>query len=298
MRPDQPVVIKFSALGVVKLETILSSSYPNLVGSVTLAVASIFLFIACFAKYKKRSIRLSSILLVVSLSLFSSHVLTYFAAIFIVATAVTELEFLQNLAAIVRKNESYFSFKKEALSKADSLKRKEEEVMEEECADEAQVHNGLVTGNDIRLSHLQDLPRAALVRLSFRVEEKALDYLSKEYGPIERSVRFRKNGEAVVFDGVVESSGDGEMTVLNVRWSHDSDKLFLVTSLSSIHAEEAMGKCEKIAGRKPNCVLVVVANKKADLNDDRMAKLLDDSNAKQCEIRCLTLNEIGFNLVG
>ncbi|MCR9801389.1 hypothetical protein NB592_21310 [Vibrio parahaemolyticus] len=111
-------------------------SYISLIGTVTLLVSIFCLFITFIEKLRNHATKLFSIMLVASLSFFSSHWTTYFAAIFIVATAVTELEFLQNLAAIIRKDENYFKYKKEALSKAENIRRKAEEAIEEEYTSE------------------------------------------------------------------------------------------------------------------------------------------------------------------
>jgi len=57
------------------------------------------------------SVRLFAIMLIGALTLFSDNVWTYFASIFIIGTAVTETEFLQNLAAIIWGSKPYFDYK-------------------------------------------------------------------------------------------------------------------------------------------------------------------------------------------
>ena len=111
-------------------------NYASFIGTVALIVSILCLFITFLLKQRSHATKLFSIMLVASLAFFSSHWATYFAAIFIVATAVTELEFLQNLAAIIRKDENYFKYKKEALSKAENIRRKAEEAIEEEYTSE------------------------------------------------------------------------------------------------------------------------------------------------------------------
>lgn len=83
---------------------------------------------------RAHTLRLLAIFFVAALALFSNDVTTYFLAIFIVATAVTELEFLQNLAAIIRGNKEYFDYKKEALSKERKL-----DILANEAAQSAVV---------------------------------------------------------------------------------------------------------------------------------------------------------------
>ncbi|MDS9873519.1 hypothetical protein RMI40_01530 [Pseudomonas protegens] len=79
------------------------------------------------------TLKLLAIFLVTSLALFANHVSTYFVAIFVIATAVTEIEFLQNLAAIIRGNKEYFEYKKGQLSAQDKLERIKKEVGQAEA---------------------------------------------------------------------------------------------------------------------------------------------------------------------
>ncbi|NMZ26032.1 hypothetical protein HBO40_00255 [Pseudomonas protegens] len=79
------------------------------------------------------TLKLLAIFLVTSLALFANHVSTYFVAIFVIATAVTEIEFLQNLAAIIRGNKEYFEYKKGQLSPQDKLERIKKEVGQAEA---------------------------------------------------------------------------------------------------------------------------------------------------------------------
>ena len=86
--------------------------------SFTQALAGIFSFFALLAwgfSFKQsiriHSLRLFAILLIGALALFCNEGWVYFAGVFIIATAITETEFLQNLAAIIRGSEHYFKYK-------------------------------------------------------------------------------------------------------------------------------------------------------------------------------------------
>ena len=70
------------------------------------------LFISLKDSLRSHSIRLSAIALIGGLALFCNNVWVYAASVFIVATGITETEFLQNLAAIIRGNSHYFDYKK------------------------------------------------------------------------------------------------------------------------------------------------------------------------------------------
>jgi hypothetical protein len=61
--------------------------------------------------------RAFALLIILAVALVANYWVTYFAAMFIIATAATELEFLQNLAAIIRGNRDYFNYKSKLVSK-------------------------------------------------------------------------------------------------------------------------------------------------------------------------------------
>lgn len=272
-------------------------SYSSLIGTVSLLISIACLVVTFCEKQRGHATRLFSIMLVASLSFFSSHWTTYFAAIFIVATAVTELEFLQNLAAIIRKDENYFNFKKEALSKEENIRRKAEEVVEEEYVSEAPVDNGgSTTSISIDLSKLQDIGRGTAMRLALDVEEKALDLIAKKYGEIERGVRFRKDGESVEFDGLVSSKDNRNNKVFEVKWTRDPDHFFPFISHSIRRASEISQRHEAITGHKPETYLIVVTNTKTSINSDRKSRLEERARNEGVNIVYLSLSEIGFEV--
>ncbi len=86
--------------------------------SFTQALAGVFSFFALLAwgfSFKEsiriHSLRLFAILIIGALALFCNNGWVYFAGVFIIATAITETEFLQNLAAIIRGSKHYFEYK-------------------------------------------------------------------------------------------------------------------------------------------------------------------------------------------
>ncbi|HYD60419.1 MAG TPA: hypothetical protein VEC35_08695 [Noviherbaspirillum sp.] len=106
-----------------------------LAGAVTV-LAIFFVLLSLFPRIQSHAVRLLALLFVVGLALIANHPSTYFAAIFVVATAVTELEFLQNLAAIIRGNKEYFQYKLETLSR-EQIERKVKAEQEKLAAGEA-----------------------------------------------------------------------------------------------------------------------------------------------------------------
>ncbi|MCP2054366.1 UNVERIFIED_ORG: hypothetical protein J3D59_004226 [Pseudomonas fluorescens] len=98
------------------MENYYPSSFLELLGGCLIVFAVFAGGISLIPPLRIHLLRLLAIAFVCSLALFSNNVWTYFVAIFVIATAVTELEFLQNLAAIVRGNKEYFDYRKEVLS--------------------------------------------------------------------------------------------------------------------------------------------------------------------------------------
>jgi hypothetical protein len=94
------------------METLLPKSFLGALAGFFCLVSIVLGVASLWRKTRPQSTRLYAIFLVVGLALFSSHWTTYFASLFIVATVVTELEFLQNLAAIIRRDKNYFDYKK------------------------------------------------------------------------------------------------------------------------------------------------------------------------------------------
>lgn len=97
------------------------ATFLELLGGLLAVVAVMAGLASLIPDWRVHLLKLLSIVFICSLALFSNSVSTYFVAIFVIATAVTELDFLQNLAAIIRGNDGYFNYKKEALSRASKL---------------------------------------------------------------------------------------------------------------------------------------------------------------------------------
>jgi len=86
-------------------------SFLQLLGGGLCCVAVIFAFLSLCSFLRAHALRLTAIMFVTAISLISNDFWNYFTALFIIATAVTEIEFLQNLAAIIRGDKNYFAYK-------------------------------------------------------------------------------------------------------------------------------------------------------------------------------------------
>jgi hypothetical protein len=188
--------------------------FLQLLGALLLFIAVVLALFSLAPWLRSFSLRLAAINFLAALALFSNYWITYFAAIFIIATAVTELEFLHILAAIIRGDKNYFDFRREFLTRDEaSQKARQDEVLEShapEDDDKSSAKSALATS------------RGSINRIAinaFGVEERALDWFEKEYSmPVQRYVRFWNNEYIVEVDGVVQGKRGEPDTVIEVKW--------------------------------------------------------------------------------
>lgn len=275
------------------MDNLVPSSYQHFIGSIVLLFAFICLFITFKDKQKSHATKLFSMLLVIAIALFSAHWITYFAAIFIIATAVTELEFLQNLAAIIRKDENYFKFKQEILSTEDNLKRKLTESIEDELISERK--NEDIPNTKIDLNKIKDISRSSYMKLSFDIEEKALNLISKNYGDIQHGVRFRQDGKSVEFDGVI--SNKLKNIIFEVKWIRNSKHALPLMMHSQRIFKEMLIKHKEITGINSEAYFVIVTNEKNSLSEKRIESLSERAKKLNISIIVLSLEELGFEVI-
>lgn len=218
---------------------------------------------------RSHATRLLAILLVVSLALFSNHWATYFAALFIVATAVTELEFLQNLAAILRGNKEYFQYKKEHLT-TEQVEKKVEKEQKQLAKDEKAFEPTLVQP-PIDVRRIVGFEREAIRRVEIHFGES-----------IERNVRIAIGSRHFVFDGLIPSVVDDMKaeTLIEVKYLR-SPKYFssLVHNFPRIEqmAHAYMKARQKIA--KLHLVLIVEGDERLNVKQLSELKRLVDSSS-------------------
>jgi len=274
------------------MEVIKLENYSSLIGTIILLVAIVYLLLSYFYDNKRHTTKLFSILIISSLALFSAHWATYFAAIFIIATAVTELEFLQTLAAIIRKDKNYFDYKKETLSKTDKIKKKAEEAIEEELL----ISSNTDSNAPIKLSNLKSLNRNDNTRLAMNIEDKALDYLEKEYGKIERSVRLKKDGKMVECDGLISNKKLSRDKVFEIKWIREPRQFQIFMRYAIGGAEKLISRHEEITGIKPELFLVVIISPLISLKDEKIDKFHKKANEFGFTLIFHSLQDIGFEI--
>jgi predicted Holliday junction resolvase-like endonuclease len=218
----------------------------NFIELVATVFALFSLFFATASVWRgQQTVRLFALVLVASLSLYANSAAVYFAAVFIVATAVTELAFLEKLAAIIRGNKEYFDYQKELLS----VKESQERALEEIVSDDEEREN--------TTPHIQ---KSDAVVSGYAIEQLALSYIEKRLAePLERNVRFsgRSGSVAVEFDGVAQRGGGRpdvlvEVKLLGSRSLEEAARLFGKRALL------IQDRYQKITGRRSTVRLLIV----------------------------------------
>ena len=176
-------------------------NFREFLSSITFLVGIIFSFISIARNTREHSLRMTGLFLLAGLALFANNPYCYFATLFIVATAVTQLEFLQNLAAIIRGSKEYFDYQKEYLSQREVEKGIERDVREIEAATPEPSE---VPSQDL-ISISIDRANMTAVQFSLLVEQYTFSFLEKKYGrPIQKYVRFKGHRSFAEFDGVMQ----------------------------------------------------------------------------------------------
>lgn len=271
--------------------------FPSFIGSVSLVVAFVCMCLTFNERHKQHATKLFAIMVVVSLAFFSSHWGTYFAAIFIVATAVTELDFLQNLAAIISKDKNYFDYRKEVLSKDQNIKRKAEEVVEEEIKSTLKLKRKekLQSELPVQLSTLPELPRSALMRMSFEIEDKVLDHLSHQYKGLERGVRLSGNNESIEVDGLVFDR-KGPSDVFEVKWARNPMHVRALIMHQIRRLQDVQERFQTITGSIPQYHLVIVVNESGDIQKEKWNRTLTRAEEANINIIFMSLSDLGYSV--
>lgn len=186
-----------------QLQKLIPENFRELLSFFAFFISVIFAFISLVKTKVEHGLRMSAIIFIVSLSLFANNGFCYFGAIFIIATVVTQLDFLQNLAAIIRGSKEYFDYKKESKP----AKQVEEDLeIESDLIENAIVEEDFKDlekeSNTINLAiNNQNLSSG---QFAFITEEYAFKFLEKKFQrPIQRYVRIRSKKNVIEFDGIM-----------------------------------------------------------------------------------------------
>jgi hypothetical protein len=264
------------------------------------AVAGLFgLALSIVAAFGVRvAIRLGAMLLVVALALYSNNAWNYFAAIFITASAVTELEFLERLAAIIRGSKEYFDYKK---SQVPIEEVRAKVAAEAEAADQPVTAaivvpqaEDQVPDNPTDRGSLK--PAGDATTLGFAIEQLALSFLERRLGSsIQRNVRFSTHRASVEFDGVIERSGGRPDTVVEVKIASPSNLERITLDSAKSFLKQKRTFSEVTGRRSTGVLLVIVPDKKlvGDSGSSLKAAVQNLSHSLQFELADFI--EIGFS---
>jgi hypothetical protein len=137
------------------------------------ALGVVMLVICVFLKRTDLAVKLTGTSLVLALAFASGSALTYAIGMFVVATLVTELEFLEKIAAIFWRSEPYFRYRLAIATNQD----RQEKLTREVEAD--------LTGRGSEARTVEAMPASAEV--SRRVREGLLE-ASKFEGAVSRAI--------------------------------------------------------------------------------------------------------------
>lgn len=187
-----------------EIQKLTPANFRELFSFFVFFISIIFAFISLAKTKLDHGSRMSAILFIVSLSLFANNGYCYFCAIFIIATAVTKLDFLQNLAAIIRGSKDYFDYKKETKppKQVEQDLEREAEIIENSTIEE-DIKDLVEDSKTVNVAiNKQNLSSG---QLGFITEEYAFKFLEKKFQhPIQRYIRIRSNKFTNEFDGIMQ----------------------------------------------------------------------------------------------
>lgn len=271
-------------------------TFLEMLGGLLFAVAVLFALISLAPPIRVVALRLCAIVSLSAIALFSNHWTSYFAAIFIIATAVTELEFLHILAAIVRGDKNYFDFRREFLTREEALQktRQDAEVEPDAIPAKGEAHVEESPAKPLRIPSRASLGHARMMALAFQLEERALAWFERKAGvAVQRYVRFRGEGGVIEVDGVVQGRRGGPDTLVEIKWIHDSRAVVL--RYMTERFAEIPRKYKEITKREAELVLLLIAAEQTTIPESLLARVRDRLSTADVQHRIVivTYEELG-----
>lgn len=173
------------------------TKYPinEVMGLILICVCLILVTIFIWKSLKYSLLKLIGVFLVVALSLVSNDGINYFLAILVVATLVTELDFLQNIAAILRNSESYFIHKFQT-----------QHEINEDIAKEADEIEKAIENDENTVTIEFDRSNLTPIQFGLLTEDLTFRYLERRYKKdIQRYVLLTEGSKGrFEVDGIIE----------------------------------------------------------------------------------------------
>ncbi len=171
------------------MEKIIPSSFIQVLAGVFSLLVLVSFITSFWQSIRSHSVRLFAITLISALALFAHNGWVYFASVFIIATAVTETEFLQNLAAIIRGSRPYWDWK---LASSGQITAPKEKIIPERSPMEYKILNTLWTK---QVNKFPDFK----VLFTFRIHVNSTEYLE-----------YREAGSRLIGEGLISESDQGQ----------------------------------------------------------------------------------------
>lgn len=194
-------------------ENILNTCYPlsflELLAGLLLVLVLAISLLLFIPKIHSKLLKIISIFLIISLTLFANNFWIYFLCMLVIATSITNVDFLENIAAIIRNSDSYFKYKSSKASKKQVENKIEDEILTETESSESEVINN-TTMNPIHNS----APDNNKINDFVKLEELALSEEEKYFkSKIERNIIFRNKSQNLCVDGIIDSAVDDMISV-------------------------------------------------------------------------------------
>jgi len=174
------------------MEQLFPKSFIEILAGFLSLVALLLAIVSLFSKDRSYVIRVFVLMIIVAISLFSNHWATYFAALFIIASTITELEFLEKIAAIIRGSKYYFDYK---IAEAGSAQVPADEKPPERRPMEYKILNTLWT------KQVNKFPDFSKV-FTFRINANTPEYLE-----------YREASNRLIGEGLISETESGQVYI-------------------------------------------------------------------------------------
>src|SRR5271157_2601918 len=185
----------------------------GIAAALTVLSFTVGLVLSAFALSKRENdyYRLAGTFLLIMLALSANNLTVYAISIFIVATLITKLDFLENIAAIFRgAAREVIDARTHPQTEQQKREKVEEEILEES--------NLSISDYEKRITKAMLRTDSSKVIEYLAVEKATLKYLSEIFGPIERNPVVTVKNRIFRFDGRKKLSDHVEY-IFEVKYS-------------------------------------------------------------------------------
>jgi len=294
--PRQPrswLILNVSQKMTCDLHQLLPENFRELLAALLAIFGVAFAFIALRSSSRDYGLRATGLLMVAFIALFANNPWCYFAAVFIIATAVTQLEFLQNLAAIIRGSKEYFDYQKQFIPPKDVAKNVGKEVAATEYAAKKEK---VASAGETASIPVSGATRMSAQHFGLIIEELAFKYLERKFKkPIERHVRIIGKNAAMELDGVMREEGFDRVFEIKASRVGFFPTDYLFESVSRIAAR--LGGYEEITRRRAELHFVFVGNLTDGMRkriDGVRERIMQQYPALSIHLHILSFDDVGF----